>query len=68
MKHFSKTEREENRQASYVLFCLKQVVFEDGAIWHNPNYEDWFKTYAENATSPDELQNYYPYEYEIPFH
>lgn len=68
MKHFSKTEREENRQASYVLFCLKQVVFEDGTIWHNPNYEDWFKTYAENTTSPDELQNYYPYEYEIPFH
>lgn len=68
MKHFSKTEWEENGQAAYALFCLKQVVFEDGTVWNNPNYEDWFKTYAGNAASTEELQNYYPYEYKIQFH
>ena len=52
-------------QAAYVLFCLKQVVFEDGTIWNNPNYEKWFKTYVGKEIDIDELQSYYPYEYKI---
>lgn len=52
-------------QVAYTLFCLKQVVFENGTVWNNPGYETWFQTYAGNAISVDELQNYYPYQYEI---
>lgn len=52
-------------QVAYTLFCLKQVVFEDGTVWNNPNYETWFKTYAGNKIRVDELKNYYPYQYEI---
>lgn len=52
-------------QVAYTLFCLKQVVFEDGTVWNNPNYETWFKTYAGKEISVDELQNYYPHQYEI---
>ena len=52
-------------QVAYSLLCLKQVVFEDGAVWNNPGYENWLKTYAGKETPVDELQTYYPYEYRI---
>lgn len=52
-------------QVAYTLFCLKQVVFEDGTVWNNPDYEAWFKTYAEKEISVEKLQNYYPYQYVI---
>jgi hypothetical protein len=43
----------------------KEVVFDDGTVWNNPNYENWFKTYAGKEIDKDELQSYYPYEYKI---
>lgn len=52
-------------QVAYTLFYLKQVVFEDGTVWNNPDYETWFKTYAGKEISVDELQNYYPHQYEF---
>ena len=52
-------------QAAYSLLCLKQVVFEDGTVWNNPDYEDWSRTYAGKETGIDELQNYYPHEYDM---
>ena len=65
MEDFPKVGNGEANQVAYSLFCLKQVVFEDGTIWNNSNYENWFKTYAGKEIAIDELQNYYPYEYEI---
>ena len=65
MEVFPKVGNGEANQVAYSLFCLKQVVFEDGTIWNNSNYENWFKTYAGKEIAIDELQNYYPYEYEI---
>ena len=65
MEDFPKVGNGEVNQVAYSLFCLKQVVFEDGTIWNNSNYENWFKTYAGKEIAIDELQNYYPYEYEI---
>ena len=59
---------EEYRGANHVaysLLCLKQVLFEDGTVWNNPDYENWFETYAGKETDVDELQNYYPHEYKI---
>ena len=55
----------ENDEAAYSLICLKQVVFEDGTVWNNPDYENWLKTYAGKETRVDELQNYYPHAYEL---
>ena len=52
-------------QVAYTLFCLKQVIFEDGTVWNNPDYEAWFKTYAGKEISVEKLQNYYPYQYVI---
>ena len=47
------------------MFCLEQVVFEDGSVWNNPDYENWFDTYAGKEMETDQLQNYYPYVYQI---
>ena len=52
-------------QVAYSLVCLKQVIFEDGTFWNNPDFENWFKTYAGKETDIDELQNYYPHEYKM---
>ncbi len=65
MKDFPKVGNGEANQAAYSLLCLKQVIFEDGTVWNNPNYENWFKTYAGKETDIEELQNYYPHEYRI---
>ena len=64
---FPKVMYAEAYQASYALLCLKQVVFEDGSFWNNPDYENWFQTYAGQETEVEELQNYYPHAYRIEF-
>ncbi len=67
MENLPKDENGETAQVVYSLFCLKQVAFEDGTVWNNPNYENWFKDYVGQAIEVDELQNYYPYQYELEF-
>lgn len=52
-------------QVAYSLFCLKQVVFEDGTVWNNPEYENWFKTYVGKEIEVDTLESYYPYKYKL---
>lgn len=65
MSEFPNIENGEANQVAYSLLCLKRVVFEDGTVWSNPDYENWLKTYAGKETGVDELQNYYPHEYKI---
>jgi len=65
IENMPKVESGETDKVTYALFCLKQVVFEDGTIWNNPNYDSWFKDYVGKEINMDELQNYYPYNYEI---
>lgn len=52
-------------QVAYSLFCLEQVVFEDGTIWCNPDYENWLSAYAGKKIATEELQDYYPHQYRI---
>lgn len=52
-------------RAAYILFCLEQVVFEDGTVWNNPYYKDWRKTFEGKEKGTDELQHYYPHEYRM---
>ena len=65
MEDFLKVGNGEANQVAYSLLCLKQVVFEDGTVWNNPDYENWFKEFAGKEVDIDELRNYYPYEYKI---
>lgn len=51
----------------YALLCLKQVIFEDGRVWNNPEYESLLQTYSGKETGVDTLENYYPYETGIVF-
>ena len=64
-ENLPKLENGEVAQVAYSLLCLKQVVFEDGTVWNNPNYENWFKDYVGQEIEVDELQNYYPFKYEL---
>lgn len=41
------------------------LYYEDGTVWNNPNYENWFQAYAGKETDVAKLQNYYPHEYKI---
>lgn len=65
MENFPKVGNGEANQVAYALLCLKQVVFEDGTVWNNSDYENWLQTYSGKEIGTDELQNYYPYVYEI---
>lgn len=65
MKDFPGAGDGEASRAAWALLCLKQVVFEDGAVWDNPDYESWLKTHAGQRIGVDELQNYYPHEYRL---
>lgn len=38
---------------------------EDGAVWNNPDYENWFSAYEGKDIGVKELQIYYPYEYDM---
>ncbi|MDE7266078.1 MAG: hypothetical protein K2N89_01270, partial [Lachnospiraceae bacterium] len=65
MKDFPKVGNGGANQVAYALLCLKQVVFEDGTVWNNPDYENWLKTYKGIETDVAELQTYYPHEYKV---
>ena len=65
MQNLSQKDDGESGQAAYSLLCLKQVTFEDGTVWDNPDYQNWFRTYAGKETDVVALQNYYPHEYKI---
>lgn len=55
----------EPNQAVYPLFCLKEVVFDNGTVWSNPEYDNFVQTYAGKQIDVGTLQNYYPYTYNL---
>lgn len=52
---------------AYVLYCDKEITFEDGTVWKNPDFEKWLATYEGKKTDVNVLKNYYPYEQKITF-
>lgn len=52
---------------AYVLYCDKEITFEDGTIWKSPDFEKWLATYEGRKTDVNVLKNYYPYEQKISF-
>ena len=54
-------------EIAYVLYCDKEITFEDGTVWENPDFEKWRSTYEGKKIDVEILENYYPYEHEITF-
>ncbi len=52
---------------AYVLYVNKEVVFDDGTVWVNPDFEKWRTAYEGQKIDVDILENYYPYEQKIKF-
>ncbi len=55
----------EANQVTYSLFCLKEVVFDNGFVWSNPEYNQFFQTYVGKQIDANILQRYYPYTYHL---
>lgn len=59
---------EDGREAeriAYVLFCPKQLSFEDGSIWENPDYAAWQETWEGKNAEVPVLEAYYPAEFRM---
>lgn len=54
-------------QIAYVLYCDKEIVFEDGTVWNNPDFQKWLDTYEGKKIDINVLDHYYPYTQEITF-
>lgn len=52
---------------SYILYCDKQITFEDGTVWETPDFECWLSTYCGKKTDVKVLEKYYPYVEKIDF-
>ena len=46
-------------KVSYLLACVKQITFEDGTVWNNPEYENWYTTYQGVPVDLDVAKSYY---------
>ena len=44
---------------AYVLACMKQITFEDGTVWENPEYQNWLSAYKGKDVEPETLAAYY---------
>lgn len=62
--NFFKDDPEADKIA-FVLFCDKEITFEDGTVWTNPDFENWRSTYEGRIIDVDILKNYYPYKQDI---
>lgn len=47
-------------RAAYALYCDRKIVFSDGEVWENPEYENWLEKYKGKPVPVEELENYYP--------
>lgn len=45
--------------AIYIVACIKQVTYGDGAIWVNPAYGEWLEEFQGRSVSTSVLENYY---------
>lgn len=58
-------EKEAAAEMAYNILCLKTVVFGDGSVWNNPEYESWYETYAGKEIDVESLETYYPHVYTV---
>lgn len=55
----------EDYRVAYVLSCIKQITFEDGTQWDNPDYEKWRAECCGKKVPWSALEKYSKQEYEI---
>lgn len=48
-------------KASYIIANIKQVTYEDGTVWVNPEYANWIEMHKEKSVNLQILKSYYPY-------
>lgn len=46
-------------KVAYILCYDKQITFDDGEVWNNPDYDKWLATYLGNEVDVAVLKNYY---------
>lgn len=52
-------------QVTYVLCYDKQIIFENGETWNNPDYDKWLEIYKGKTVEVEELKDYYSNEDKI---
>lgn len=52
-------------QIKYVLYNFKEIYFDNGSSWQNPNYEAWLKKYKGKSVDIEEMDRYYPFQCNI---
>ena len=45
-------------EVAYVLACMKQITFDDGTVWENPEYQNWLSTYKAQSIAPEILHTF----------
>lgn len=45
--------------AKYIISCVKQVTFDDGSVWVNPEYQNWLDNHQGKSVAVNTLENYY---------
>lgn len=48
-----------SHEVAYVLACMKQITFDDGTVWENPEYQNWLSTYKAQSIAPEILHTFY---------
>lgn len=51
----------EKTKVAYAVYCIKEVTFDNGEVWKNPDYDKWKKTYLKKTIDISILQTYYPF-------
>ena len=54
-------------EIAYILYCDKEITFEDGTVWENPDFDKWLNTYEGKTIDVNVFENYYPYVQTIVF-
>lgn len=56
---FDENENNKN-QTAYGIYCIKEIIFSDGKVWKNPDYDNWETKYKGKNIDIKTLKNYYP--------
>lgn len=62
MPEFPKVGEGGPNHVAYALYQIRQVTFEDGSVWDNPNFDSWLNQYKGKTVDVTALKTYYPHE------
>ena len=56
---FNEVDADGTCAVAYALYCFKEITFEDGTVWINPDYDAWISNYAGKRVDVAVLKSYY---------